>query len=359
MTLLKQSSAVYTKSMISFLFALLLLGLSLGGVAVRKTYLHLPLHELKRRAVHKDHWAAELYRAAAYGKSLQALLWLFIALTSAGGFILLAREAPVWLSVLAVASLLWAAFSWLPASRVTSVGMRATLFVTPALSWLLNYLHPPLSRIAEFVSSHHTTPSHTGLFERDDLVRLLERQHSQPDNRLSLEELEIVKHVLSFPDLIVRDVMTPRGNIRTVHANETVGPILIDELHQTEQDHVLVQDSPNAQIVGTLAVQPLGIHSSGRVRDLMDPTVYFVHENDTLSEALHAFFVTNHPLFIVTNSFEEYVGIITVQTILMELLGHIPGDDFDQYANLQAIASRHPGGQHPKKSDDSAHEVIE
>ena len=338
--------------MTSFIIALLLLGLALGGVAVRKTYYYLPVTELKRRAAKGDVFAAQLYRAAAYEGSLRGLLWLFIAATSAGGVILLAREAPIWLSLLAVITLLWAAYSWLPASRVTVIGARTTRAVTPFISWLLSYLHPIINRVVGLVSKRYSAPIHTGLFERDDLLKLLERQQGQGDSRVSIEELEIVRHVLAFPDYAVRDILTPRGNVRTVHANETVGPILIDELHQAGTEHVLVQDSPNANIVGTLAVHELGLHSSGRVRDIMDPTVYFVHENDSLSEALHAFFVTNHPLFVVTNSFEEYVGVITVQNLLHQLLGHIPGDDFDQYADLQAVASRHPKTRRVKKADE-------
>jgi CBS domain containing-hemolysin-like protein len=338
--------------MTSFIIALLLLGLALGGVAVRKTYYYLPVTELKRRAAKGDVFAAQLYRAAAYEGSLRGLLWLFIAATSAGGVILLAREAPIWLSLLAVITMLWAAYSWLPASKVTAFGARATTTVTPFISWLLSYLHPIINRAVSLVSKRYSAPAHTGLFERDDLLKLLERQQGQGDSRVSGEEIEIIRHVLSFPDYTVRDILTPRGDVRTVHANETVGPILIDELHQTGMEHVLVQDSPDANIVGTLAVHELGLHSSGRVRDIMDPTVYFVHENDSLSEALHAFFVTNHPLFIVTNSFEEYVGVITVQNLLHQLLGHIPGDNFDQYSDLQAVASRHPKTKRAKKADE-------
>ena len=344
--------------MTSFIIAITLLGLAIAGVAIRKTYAYIPLPELKRRAQQHDAFAAKLYRAAAYEGSLRGLLWLFIAGTSAGGFVLLAREAPVWLSFITVVALLWVAFSWLPASRVTSVGSRMTALVTPVLSWLLGYLHPLMSTLARLMRRSSVAPVHTGLFERDDLLELLRRQQRQVDSRLSVEELSIVEHVLTFGDHHVRDVVTPRGSVRTVHANETVGPILIDELHQTGLEHIIVQDSPNAEIVGTLAIHELGLHSSGRVRDVMDATVYYVHESDNLSDALHAFFVTNHPLFIVTNSFEEYVGVLTVANLLRQLLGHVPGEAFDQYADLQAVAGRHLKTRRTKKTDGITPEVL-
>lgn len=337
----------------NLLFALILLALALAAVVVRKTYYSLPVTELKRLAEQHDPFASVAYRAVAYGSSLRSLLWLIIGLFSGGSLILLARILPVWVSLLIVGPILWIAFSWLPASRVSRFGSRLTRLVTPVLAWLLNWLHPVLSRGADAVEKRYTVVRHTGLFERSDLLELIDQQQYQADNRLTAEELGIAKRALSFADYKVADVLTPRKQIKTIQADETVGPILIDELHQSGQSLVLVRDGgKKGPIVGSLEFHKLDLHSKGHVRDLMNSTVYYVHENDSLSEALHAFFVTNHPLFVVVNSFEEYLGIITVENILHELLGHVPGDDFDQYADLAAVAARHPkASKKPKKPE--------
>lgn len=345
--------------MTSFIFALVLLGLALLGVVVRKTYYYLPLKELKRQAEHHDPLAAKLYQAVAYGSSLRGFLWLIIALASAGGFVLLARIAPVWLSLLAVIMLLWAAFSWLPATKVTNWGYRLTLFVTPTIARLLGYFYPLLSRGTAVVEKQYSAVAHTGLYERDDLLELIERQQRQKDNRLPPEELEIAKRALSFGDHKISDVLIPRKQIKTVMADDTIGPILIDELHKTGQDFMIVREAPRGPILGTLEFKHLDLHSAGRVRDVMDSTVYYVHENDNLSEALHAFFVTNHPFFVVVNSFEEYVGVISVQNVLRQLLGHVPGDEFDQYADITAVAGRHPRQAKQKKTAETPEEVVE
>jgi len=335
--------------MANLIWATLLLLLAIAGVVVRKTYYYLPALELKRQAEQKDAVAAQLYRAVAYGNSLRVLLWLFIALTSAGGFVLLSRQAPIWLSLVAVIALLWAAFSWLPSSKVTPVGIKLTSLVTPTIAWLLNYLHPVLSRSGEVVGKRYSAALHTGLFEREDLLALIERQQHQPDSRLSPEELEIAKRALSFDDHKVGDVLTPRKLIKTVLADDVLGPILINELHEGGQAHVLVRESPKGAFVGSLDFAHLDHHRSGKVKDFMTPTVYYVHENDNLGQVLHAFFVTNHAVFIVVNSFEEYVGIITAENMLRQLFGHLPGDDFDEYADLSAVAARHPKAKKTKK----------
>jgi putative hemolysin len=151
----------------------------------------------------------------------------------------------------------------------------------------------------------------------------------------------------------VADVLTPRKQVKTVLADDTIGPILIDELHKGGEGDILVRESAKGDIVGSLAFNQLDLHSKGHVRDVMKTTVYYLHEDDSLSEALHAFFVTNHPLFVVINNFEEYVGIITVENILRQLFGHIPGDDFDQYANPAAVAARHAAKPKTEKPEET------
>ena len=89
-----------------YALAITLLLLAVIGVVARKTYFYLPLRELKRQAEKRDPLATQLYRAAAYGNSLKALLWLYIGLTTAAGIIVLARELDVWVSILVIGPIL-------------------------------------------------------------------------------------------------------------------------------------------------------------------------------------------------------------------------------------------------------------
>jgi CBS domain containing-hemolysin-like protein len=333
--------------------ALVALLIALGAVVVRKTYYELPARELKRRASRGDKVAAKLYPVVAYGSSLRSLLWLFIGLMSALSIILLARELPVWSSLLIVGPVLWIAFSWLPASRTTKIGARLTLLVTPLTLGLLNYLHPLLSRGAESVEKRTSIRNHTDIYERDDLIALIESQQHQAGNRVSEEELEIARRALSFNDYHVADVLIPRKKVKALLENDAVGPILIDEFHKSGQEYALVRAKAKGPVTGVLEYGRLSIKSTGRVSDLMNPTTYYVHENDILSDALHAFFTTNCPVFIVVNSFEEYTGIVTVESIVRQLLGHIPGDNFDQYADPAAVAARHTKVKAPKVDEEA------
>lgn len=326
--------------MVSFIFALLFLAIAIGTVIVRKTYYAVPLKELKRQAKARNMPAAVLYDAVAYGASLRLLLWAVIGLSSAAGIILLARTAPFVVALVLVTAVLWAAFSWLPASRVSGPGTKMTVAITPSVVWILRTAYPLLRRVADRAEKKVKVHQHTGVFERDDLVALVQQQAEQDDSRLTIEELAIVQRALSFGDHLVRSVLTNRKQVQIIGTNDTVGPVLIDELHKTGAPFVLVQDEQK-ELVGVLVVARLGLHSGGLVRDHMVPRVYYIHESDSLREALHAFFVTNSPVLVVINSHEEYVGIITIESIVRQLLGHLPGEDFEQYADKSLVAARH------------------
>jgi CBS domain containing-hemolysin-like protein len=339
--------------------AVVFLVLAIGGITVRKTYYCLPVRELKRRAQRRDPLASKLYRAVAYGSSLRGLLWIIIALCSSAGFVLLARVTPVWLSLLVVTGVLWITYSWLPAKRTTKLGTRLTLIVTPALAWILNYIFPLFDRAISLVERFYPAGEHTGLFERADLIELIEHQASQADSRVTPEELEIVKRALSFDDHSVSDILTPAKHVKTILASDTIGPVVINELYQQGQEFVLVRDSREGPVVGLLECKRLDLKSTGLVRDLMNRAVCYLHERDSLSEALHAFSTTNCPLFVVVNNAGEYKGVVSTQNVLRALLGQLPGDDdFDQYTELNAVAARHrPIKQTPEL--ESSEEVVE
>lgn len=335
-----------------YLVAIILLLLAIAGVIVRKTYYYVPVRELKRRAEHHDPLAAKLYPAVAYGDSLRGLLWVWIVLMTAGAYVLLAHVAPTWISFIVVVALLWVVNSWLPGSRVTHIGVQLTSLVTPLIIWLLNYLHRPLSRTTGIIQKAYTAEPHTGLFDREDLLKVLEQQQHQYDNRLEDEELEIAKRALHFSDYKVSDVLIPRKKVKSVLVSDTVGPVLIDELHKNGQGYMLVRESSKGDFVGMLAFKRLNLKSTGQVKNVMDKEIYYLHEDDTLGQALHAFFTTNCPLFVVIDSAEEYVGIITIDTILRQLLGHVPGEDFEAYNDAAAVVRRHLKPKAPEKSEE-------
>jgi CBS domain containing-hemolysin-like protein len=329
--------------MASFVFALVLLAFSLLGIAMRKIYYYLPAKELKRQAESGDKLARTLWRAAAYDTSLRVLLWLWIGAAAAGGFVLLARIAPWFIALIAIALALLVEFAWFPRrSRVSGTEARLAMFAGPAVAGILGYVHPFLERTLAPLARHYPREGgHTGLYESSDLLELVERQAAQADSRVSPAELERVRQALSAHRYKVRDVLTPRSEVKTLSDADTVGLVMLDELHASGQNSFLVCKGKTDKIAGTLYLQDLNLKTEGKVRDYMAADVRYLHEDDSLDQALQAFYKTKHQLFVVVNSFEEYIGVLTLEQLMQRLIGTPDPDDFDQHHDLAAVAGRH------------------
>jgi CBS domain containing-hemolysin-like protein len=326
--------------MFVLIVALVLALLSLLFISLQKTYTYLPRPELKRRAQSGDELAGRLYRVAGYGFSLQVLLWALIVLSASGFFVLVSRSLPAWLAVIVSLAILWFGFVWLPNTRVTKFGNMLARAVTPALSWILDLLQPMLSRLATTAGKHHTVSLHTGLYQKEDLLNLLDRQKTQVDSRINDADLQIAQNALTYGDKLVRDVLTPRRVVKMIAATDTIGPVLMDELHANGHSRFPVYQDKTDNIVGTLYLRDLmASKSGGRVRDLMSKDVFYVQEEGTLDHVLEAFLKTKHHLFIVVNNFEEVVGIITIEDVLEQILGKPIMGEFDKYDDMRAVAA--------------------
>jgi len=343
--------------MLTFILAILLAGATLLFISLLKIYTHVPKIELKRQARSGDESANMLYRAAAYGDSASVLLWFFIGLAAAIFFVLVATALPAWLALVVSLILIWAGFGWLPNTGSGVVGRTAARYFTPIFTGLLGVLYPVLDRIANWFKKYGHVTIHTGLYQKEDVLDLLNRQHAQTDNRITESELNVIAGALTYGDKLVGQIMIPWRVVKSVATTEAVGPHLMDELHASGHSRFPVyQDKPD-NVVGMLYARDLiNAQAGGQVRDLMKKEVFYIHEERRLNQALQAFLKTRHHLFIVVNSFEEKIGIITLEDVLEQIIGKQVVDEFDKYDDLRAVAAmtakkEHSENQEPKDKE--------
>lgn len=334
------------------LVIILLLGLlTLLAVSLQKTYNHVPPHELKRRAQRGDENARLLYQAVAYGTSLDLVLWIIIGLSSAGFFIALTRSMTAWLAFFGCVAVIWFGFAWLPNSRLTGVGEKVAHLVTPFVAWLMRQLHPLVNKAERSLSRFHPITVHTGLYEKEDLLNVINQQKIARHNRIDTNALEMAAHALTLGDKLIREHMTPRRAVKLVNAKDSIGPVLLDELHKSGLSRFPVVGNEPDQIVGTLYLHDLVDHPNGQVKDIMSKSVYYVHEEKTLGQVLDAFIKTKHHLFVVVNNFEEIVGVISIEDVIEALVGKQIVDEFDQYESLRAVASKEAKKDHTEAAE--------
>lgn len=336
-----------------YIFLVLVL---LKSILLYKVYQSVPAHELKRRARAKDKRAANLYKVAAYGSQMNLLLWALGTISAATLEIWSARTS-WWLAVIVIVVTGIVALCVPPLSIYGLAGSFAGILAGYQAK-ALSFMHPVLGRLSDWLPQVGHLYIHTGIYEKKDFLDLINQQNHQPDNRIPESDLEIAFGALTYGDRLVREVMTPRRQVKFVSAGDSIGPLLMDELHKSGHSRFpVVKDSSKGaqpQIIGTLYLNDLiGYDGKGKVKELARRETHFINEDATLRQALAAFLKTHHHLFIVVNSFEEIVGVVSLEDVLEQIIGKAIVDEFDNDEDLRGVAAKEA------KTEKKKHEEVQ
>lgn len=178
------------------------------------------------------------------------------------------------------------------------------------------------------------------VYSQDELLDVIHRSPGV----LSQAELKRLNASLAFDERHVSDIMTPKSQIVTADVHDTLGPLVMSELHKSGHSRYPVIEGDIDHIVGMLYLKELiDLKSEHQtVRAAMDPKVYYIREDQDLEHALHGFLRSHHHLFVVINEYRETVGLLALEDVIEALIGSKIIDEFDQFDDLRAVAERNP-----------------
>jgi magnesium and cobalt exporter, CNNM family len=148
------------------------------------------------------------------------------------------------------------------------------------------------------------------------------------------QDRDMLGGLLNLRDLIVADVMIHRTEVITADVGEPPEQVVETVLKEPVTRVPLWRGTPE-NIVGILHVRDLlrGIKEAGGDAKKVDIMAlarqpWFVPETRSLSEQLMAFRRRHTPLAVVVDEYGEFMGIVTLEDILEEIVGDI-SDEHD------------------------------
>jgi CBS domain-containing protein len=142
---------------------------------------------------------------------------------------------------------------------------------------------------------------------------------------LTGEQQELIRRGLDWHTTLVGDVMTPRESIETIKASELLGPLVLNDLHQTGHTVFPVTKQGIDHIIGVLDIAEHlrvdKVRSSQTAEQVMIPETFSVLEDAPLPVALQLLLSTRHPFLVVTDDDGKTVGLVTQRDVLGALLG--------------------------------------
>lgn len=174
----------------------------------------------------------------------------------------------------------------------------------------------------------------------EELLNLV--QEAEDEGELDEEESELIRNAISFNDLVVSDVLTPRVDIVSVCLDESREEIA-NKFFDSGFSRFPVYEETIDSIVGIINEKDFNnfvMHKNQEVKSIIKP-VQFVPHSMELFKLLKLLQKNKSHMAIVADDYGGTMGIVTLEDILEELVGEI-WDEHDKVRNdLEVISPEH------------------
>src|SRR3989449_11427945 len=212
--------------------------------------------------------------------------------------------------------------------------MPAALFVSAPLRWFYAIFKPAISFLnaaSNWVLSHilRVEPIAEGeLAHSEEELRLIVRE-SEKSAEVSPLGKELLINALDLRDRVVRDIMTPRGEVVYLDLEDSFETNVKKAIESRHTRFPLCRENLD-NTIGLIHIKELVPMMRDPHPDLMRIKRELIPVPEMMSlEKLLNLFLSKHAHFaIVVDEYGGTVGMVTLEDVLEELIGHIQ-DEFD------------------------------
>ncbi|MBL8990668.1 MAG: HlyC/CorC family transporter [Phycisphaerae bacterium] len=282
--------------------------------------------------------ATGLVALAAFGVAAMGMVEWIAALR--------ANDRPDWLDgglgVLAVAVLGWLVGVAAPMSVATYAGARV-IWSTRSLSRLAAALVTPLEVVARGTDEvvrrlAGAERRHAGEQVQRELLSVIEEGEAK--GAFDDFERKMIEAVVSFKDLTVQQIMTPRPSVEAMELSNDLGQV-IKTVKALRHSRIPVYGESLDQVVGIFYVKDLmhwlagdGSRVGGKpfeLKNILRPA-RFVPETKTVRELLDEMVANKVHIAMVADEYGGTAGLVTIEDIVEQIVGDIR----DEYEAPQA-----------------------
>jgi CBS domain containing-hemolysin-like protein len=220
--------------------------------------------------------------------------------------------------------------------RPEEVAAVALRYLRP-FEWAVLPIAEPLALLGRLVEKRipkvAKDPSHT-----ETEVQWAVRE-SVRAGALANEPAEMIRNVLDFKDLLVKDVMVPRRLVAGVPLGSSVDEILEIVAHEGHSRYPVYRETLD-NVVGLLYVKDLfrvvqkGEIATTKLDDLTRRHILFAVETQSVASVLREMRSRSQHMAVVSDEFGGTSGVVTLEDILEQIVGDIR-DEYDAEAEAQ------------------------
>lgn len=199
----------------------------------------------------------------------------------------------------------------------------------------------PLLLISEFLTKLLKADKNTNSgVTREEL--LANAQISEDAGNIREQESDVIENILNLSTLKVEDILTPRSVVFALPKDLSIEEALkIDDLRNFSR--IPIYDENMDNVIGMVRSKRI-FERAIETRNV--PLVKFlrpmfsIHENIPVSKAMDLFLKRREHIFLVTDSYGQTAGIVTLEDCIETLLGVEIIDEVDKAEDMQELAKQ-------------------
>lgn len=219
-----------------------------------------------------------------------------------------------------------------PQAIFSNNALRLTSFFIPMLYGMI-YITYPISKPMQLLLDKLFRDEGKRLHSRDELGMIVSDHIGHHSSDLDEDEVEIIRGALQLSEKRVRDIMTPVSSVYWLTPDTLIDEKKIDEIKEKSHSRIPIFNRRKTKSYGVLLMKDLiDINFDEEPQRVNDFPLYPTQlvGSMTALDTMFRKFISARTHLIPIEKDDQIVGIVTIEDLIEEILGHEIEDETDQ-----------------------------
>ncbi len=181
----------------------------------------------------------------------------------------------------------------------------------------------------------------TTIWSRHEIEEIIKLHEDSSNSSIDADEEKIILGALAFSKKNVEEIITPRIVVFSLEIDTILTKKILKEIKDSGFTRIPVYKKKIDKLIGILYSKDLiGIQKETRVKNIYRKNLLKTTNNKKLDSILNQFIKERIHLAVVFNKYKEFVGIVTLEDIIEEILRKEIVDEYDNDVDLQKVARK-------------------
>jgi len=230
----------------------------------------------------------------------------------------------------------------LPQALFARQALAFSAYLAPVM-WAMIYLTYPISKPLQLLLDRLFGPETAQLHNRQELGIMITEHLGAAASDIDPDEIEIMRGALSLSETRVRDIMVPMRQVYWLLPDDIIDAAKIDEITARGWSRLPVFNHAQSTCYGVLLMKDLVDRDFDETPMRVDELPLYpcqVVGSKTALDTLFRKFISGGAHLIPVERDDRLVGIVTIEDLLEEIVGHEIEDETDRAKHRAAPPKR-------------------